>query len=144
MVPPLITFKLSDSRPFVVIEVNRCRSIFVENTHFVEDRDNVTGVEQWAVCREQCWMWWKYHRPKIPKFQLISWYEILFNHTVYAEFQVIRPKLCGNFTFQQNFNTSKLGEMMIFYAVHWGSHVYSKFLQISFEVEFSRSASFRQ
>ena len=46
MVPPLITFKLSDSRPFVVIEVNRCRSIFVENTHFVEDRDNVTGVEQ--------------------------------------------------------------------------------------------------
>ena len=42
---------------------------------------------------------------KLPKFHLISWRG------------AIRPKLCGNWAFAQNFYTRKLGEITLFYAV---------------------------
>ena len=38
--------------------------------------------------------------------------------------QAIRPKLCGNCAFPQNFHTMKLGEITVFYAVpHKGKPV---------------------
>ena len=44
--------------------------------------------------------------------------EILWKGTVSVEFCRIRLKLCGNCAFPQNFNTRKLGEITVFYAVY--------------------------
>ena len=41
----------------------------------------------------------------------------LWKDTVSAEFWANRPKLCGNCAFSQNFLTSTLGEIAVFYAV---------------------------
>ena len=38
--------------------------------------------------------------------------------TVSPLFRAIRPKLCRNFAFRQNFHSRKLGEITIFYAVN--------------------------
>ena len=43
--------------------------------------------------------------------------EILNEGTVSAEFRAIRPNLCGNCAFLQNFHTRKLGEILVFYAM---------------------------
>ena len=43
--------------------------------------------------------------------------KILRKDTVSAEFRAIRPKLCGNCAFPQNFHTRKLGKVTAFYAV---------------------------
>ena len=43
--------------------------------------------------------------------------EILRKDTFSAQFRAIRPKLCGNCAFPQNFHTRKLGEISVFYAV---------------------------
>ena len=43
--------------------------------------------------------------------------EILWKDTVSSQFRAIRPKLCGNCVFPQNFHTMKLGEITVFYAV---------------------------
>ena len=43
--------------------------------------------------------------------------EILWKGTVSSEFRAIRPKLCGNCAFPQNFHTRKLSEFSVFYAV---------------------------
>ena len=51
---------------------------------------------------------------KIPKIQLISWWE----HFVEAHsFWANQPKHCRNCAFPQNFNTRKLCEISVFYAV---------------------------
>ena len=42
---------------------------------------------------------------------------ILQKGTVSAEFRAIRPKLCGNCAYPQNFHTKKLGEIAVFYAL---------------------------
>ena len=44
--------------------------------------------------------------------------EILWKRTVSAEFWAIRPQLCRNCAFPQNFHTMKLDEILLFYAVH--------------------------
>ena len=53
---------------------------------------------------------------QISKFQKIS-VEILRKHIVSGQFQAICPKLCVNCTFPQNFNSRKLGEFPVCYAV---------------------------
>ena len=51
--------------------------------------------------------------------------EILWKGTVSALFQAIRPKLCGNCPFPQNFHIRKLGEITVFYAVlNWWQDLY--------------------
>ena len=47
---------------------------------------------------------------KIPQFHLILWC---------GEF-AIRPKLCGNSAFPQNFHTRKVGEITVFFVVRPG------------------------
>ena len=42
---------------------------------------------------------------------------MLWKDIVSAEFRAIRPKLCGNCAFPQNFYTRKLGEVSEFYAL---------------------------
>ena len=44
--------------------------------------------------------------------------EILQKGTASAKFRAIRPKLCGNCSFPQNFHTRKLGETTVFYEVN--------------------------
>ena len=44
-------------------------------------------------------------------FHIVSGYSF---HILFA----IRPKLCGNCAFPQNFNTRKLGEFTVFFAVY--------------------------
>ena len=59
--------------------------------------------------------------------------EILWKGTVSSEFRAIRPKLCGNCAFPQNFHTAELGEITVFYAVRLlklvSSNVYCRKLQ---------------
>ena len=43
--------------------------------------------------------------------------EILWKRSVSTESPTIRPKLCGNCAFSQNFYTRKLGKITVFYAV---------------------------
>ena len=43
--------------------------------------------------------------------------KILRKRTVCAEFRAVHPKLYGNFAFPQNFHTTKLGEISVFYAM---------------------------
>ena len=43
--------------------------------------------------------------------------KILWKDTVSSEFRANRLKLSGNCTFPQNFHTSKLGEITVFFAV---------------------------
>ena len=43
--------------------------------------------------------------------------EILWKGTASAEFRAICPELYGNRVFPQNFQTRKLGEVSVFYAV---------------------------
>ena len=40
------------------------------------------------------------------------------NETCYVSCMAIRPKLCGNYAFPQNFHTTKSGEITIFFQVH--------------------------
>ena len=56
------------------------------------------------------------HCAKYRNLTLFPGIEILCKRTVSAEFRAIRPKLCGNCTFAQNFHTNKLGEILVFYA----------------------------
>ena len=51
------------------------------------------------------------------KASIIHGVEILWKHTVSAEFRVIRPKFCSNCALPQNFNTTKLVEITVFHAV---------------------------
>ena len=41
----------------------------------------------------------------------------MWKGTVSAQFWAIRPKLCGNCAFPQNFHTGKLGEIAIIFTV---------------------------
>ena len=61
---------------------------------------------------------------KIPKFYLISWRGIFWKGTVFVEFRTVHPKLCGNCSIPQNFNTRKSGEISVFYAVIYFEHLY--------------------
>ena len=54
---------------------------------------------------------------KYPNFTKFPGVEILRKGTVTTEFRAIRPKLCGNCAFPQNFHTRKLGEITVFYAM---------------------------
>ena len=54
----------------------------------------------------------------IRKFHLLPDVEILWKHTVSAEFWAIYPKLYRNFAVPQNVCIRKLGESFVFYAVY--------------------------
>ena len=54
---------------------------------------------------------------KYRNFNYFPRVEMLWKGTVSAKFQAIHPKLCGNYSFTQSFNTKKLGEIKKFYAV---------------------------
>ena len=54
---------------------------------------------------------------KYRNFTLFPGVEISWKHTVSAEFRAIRPKLCRNSAFPQNFHTRKLGEITGFFGV---------------------------
>ena len=60
-------------------------------------------------------------RYRYVKYRNLAWFhgvEILRKGTVSAEFWTIRPKLCGNCDFRQNFHTMKLGKITVFYTVY--------------------------
>ena len=57
------------------------------------------------------------HCAKCRNFTYFPGVEILRDGAVYVQFWAIRPKLCGNCAFPQNFHTKKLGEITAFYAV---------------------------
>ena len=59
--------------------------------------------------------------------------EILWEGTVSAEFRAIRPKLCGNCAFPQNFHTRKLEEITVFFVVrtvHLTVNIYRNFFYL--------------
>ena len=56
------------------------------------------------------------HCVKCCNFTQFHGVEILWKGTVSSEFRAIRPKLCGNYVFPQNFHTMKLGGITAFYA----------------------------
>ena len=61
-----------------------------------------------------------YDSPHWKKYRNFTWFpgvEILQKGTVSAQFRAIRPKLCGNCAFPQNFHTRKSGEITVFFAV---------------------------
>ena len=45
-----------------------------------------------------------------------QFFKILRKGTISAQFRAIRPKLCRNYVFLQNFNTKKPGEIAVFLA----------------------------
>ena len=49
--------------------------------------------------------------------------KFVWKSTVSTEFLVNRPKLCGNSAFPQNFHTSKLGEITVFYSEYAASGI---------------------
>ena len=54
------------------------------------------------------------------KYRILSNFlvcKFLWKGTVSVEFWEIRPKLCGNCVFPQNFHTRNFGEISVFYAV---------------------------
>ena len=57
------------------------------------------------------------HFEKYRDFIKFSGVEILWKGTVSAQFEAIRPKLCGNCALPQNFHTTKLGKTTVFLAV---------------------------
>ena len=57
------------------------------------------------------------HWVKYSSFPKFSGVKILWNSTVFAEFQAIRAKLCRNSAFSQNLHTRKLGKISVFYTV---------------------------
>ena len=57
------------------------------------------------------------HCIKSRNFTLFPGVEILWKDTVFAWFRAIRPKLCRNCVFPQNFHTIKLDEITGFFAV---------------------------
>ena len=65
---------------------------------------------------------------KIPQFHPISWRgNFVEKHS--GKTQAIRPKLCGNCAFPQNFHTRKLGEITVLLTM-------VKYLQFSQMLEF--------
>ena len=56
------------------------------------------------------------HDVKYRNFTEVPGVEILWKGKVSAYFRAIRPKLCGNRAFPQNFHTRKLDEITVFYA----------------------------
>ena len=48
--------------------------------------------------------------------------EILWKRTLSTEFQVIRPKPCGNCLFSQNLYNRRLGDITVYYAVVYENH----------------------
>ena len=60
---------------------------------------------------------------KIPSFHLISWCGNFFERQSFRIVFGDRPKLCGNSAFKQNFHTSKLGEITVFFTVLMNIHL---------------------
>ena len=53
------------------------------------------------------------HCVKYQNFNKSPYVKILWKCTGIVEFRAIHPKLCANCAFPQNFNTRKLGEILV-------------------------------